>query len=75
MLLVDGLDEVIREADVFELRDFLTQVLPPVPGSGFCFGTRPFGEQQVAALIERETSEGDWIEVPRFGFDVAVFLK
>ena len=66
VLLVDGLDEVIREADVFELRDSLTRSLPPVPGLWLLFGTRPFGEQQVAALIERETSEGDWIEVPRF---------
>src|SRR5208337_4087112 len=43
VLLVDGLDEVIREADVFELRGFLTQVLPAVPGLWLLFGTRPFG--------------------------------
>ncbi len=67
VLLVDGLDEVIREADACELREFLTQVLPPVRGLWLLFGTRPLSEQRVASLIKRETSEDDWIEVPRFG--------
>lgn len=69
VLIVDGLDEVIREADIYQLREFLRQILPAGQGLWLLLGTRPLNEQGVASLIKRETLPEDWIEVPRFGYE------
>lgn len=69
VLVVDGLDHVLRDSDVFELRVFLKEVLPSVKGLWVLLGTRPLQEASVSSLLSRTTTPDDWVEIPRFGYD------
>jgi NACHT domain len=69
VLIIDGLDHVVRDTDTFQLRSLLTRVLPAVNGLWVLLGTRPIQEGKASSLLRRLTTQDGWIEIPRFGYD------
>ena len=64
VIIIDGLDHVVREKDVQELKIFLDEVFYPQKGVWIIFGMQPQvkNEQSLRAIFNKCTSE-NWIEV------------
>lgn len=68
VVLLDGLDHVLRTEDEDELTLILKQLLPPPPNLSIVFGTRRIPSARVRALLEHIPSERRY-HVPRMSAD------
>lgn len=70
VVIVDGLDHVVRDEDEDELIKLLRQILPARPGFWLVLGTRDFArDSRVAAILEEYVPRHAWISMPRFSPD------
>jgi hypothetical protein len=64
VIIIDGLDHVVREKDVHELKDFLDEVFYPQNGLWIVFGMQPqVKNEPILQAIFGKCSEKDWIEI------------
>jgi hypothetical protein len=67
VIILDGLDHVVRDEDEKELLDLLRNLLPSRPGLWFVLGTRDFpSSSRIALLLEEHAARETWITMPRF---------
>lgn len=73
VIIIDGLDHVVREKDIYELRNFLDEVFYPQKGLWIIFGTQPqVRNENVLQAIFSKCSKENWIEIKGLNID-AVF--
>jgi Cdc6-like AAA superfamily ATPase len=75
VLIVDGLDHVVREKDVDELKNFMDEIFFPQPGLWIVLGTQP----QVKRLAQlqsvfNECEEENYIEVRGLGREAVLSI-
>jgi len=64
VIIIDGLDHVVREKDVHELKEFLDEVFYPQKGLWIFFGMQPqIKNENILQPIFGKCSEKDWIEI------------
>ncbi len=63
VLIIDGLDHVIRNADVEELKKFLDSVCFPQPGLWIILGMQPNVSQYLPGIILNKCPAKTWIEM------------
>lgn len=64
VIIIDGLDHVVRERDVDELKDFLDEVFYPQKGLWIVFGMQPqVKNESILQPIFSKCSEEDWVEI------------
>lgn len=73
VLLLDGLDHVLRTEDEEELALILKQILPPPSGCSVVLGTRLLPSQRVRALLEHIPFDQRF-EVPRMTVDDCIAI-
>jgi hypothetical protein len=67
VIILDGLDHVVRDEDEKELLDLLRSLLPGRPGLWVVLGTRDFpSTSRIARLLEEHAARETWIQMPRF---------
>jgi len=73
VIIIDGLDHVIREKDIHELKDFLDELFYPQKGLWIVFGMQPqVKNEPILQPIFNECSKKDWVEIKGLS-KVAVF--
>lgn len=75
VVIVDGLDHVLREEDEGELIELLRKLLPARPGFWLVLGTRDFArDSRVSAMLEEYVPRHSWIPMPCFSPDECATL-
>ena len=70
VIILDGLDHVVRDEDEGELIELLRKILPGRPGFWLVLGTRDFSrDSRVAAILEDYVPRHSWTSMPRFSLD------
>jgi hypothetical protein len=70
VVILDGLDHVVRDEDESELIELLRKILPPRPGFWLVLGTRDFArDSRVATILEEYVPRHNWIPMPRLDPD------
>ncbi|MFA5166258.1 MAG: dsDNA nuclease domain-containing protein [Candidatus Paceibacterota bacterium] len=69
VLIIDGLDHVIRNADKEELKKFLQNVCFPQPGLWIILGTQPGVSDCLSGIILDKCPSDTWIEMLGFNRD------
>jgi hypothetical protein len=68
VIIIDGLDHVVRERNVDELKDFLDEVFYPQKGLWIIFGMQPqVKNESILQPIFSKCSKEDWIEIQGLG--------
>lgn len=63
VLIIDGLDHVLRHGDEKELLEFLKQVCYPQPGLWLLIGMQMIAKQYLPQIIFEKCPEEQWIEI------------
>jgi len=63
ILIVDGLDHVMRYWDVKELKEFLTEITQPQKGLWILFGTQEVAKQYLPQIVFDQCPEDIWINI------------
>lgn len=63
VLIIDGLDHVLRHGDENELSEFLKQVCYPQPGLWLLIGMQMIAKQYLPQIIYEKCPEDQWIEI------------
>ncbi len=63
VLIIDGLDHVLRHGDERELSEFLKQVCYPQPGLWLLIGMQMIAKQYLPQIIFEKCPEEQWIEI------------
>jgi hypothetical protein len=67
VIILDGLDHVVRDEDEKELLDLLRNLLPSRRGLWVVLGTRDFpSSSRIALLLEEHAARETWLTMPRF---------
>jgi len=62
-IIIDGLDHVITHSQKQELKDFLNELFPCLPGIWIILGTRPLEEDIYPPSVFQGCPKKDWIEI------------
>jgi len=64
VIIIDGLDHVVREKDVQELKSFLDEIFYPKKGLWIVFGMQPQVRNEISLQsIFNKCPRGNWIEI------------
>jgi len=75
VIIIDGLDHVVKEKDAQELKDFLDEVFYPQKGLWIIFGMQPqIKNETILQSIFNKCSEKDWIEIKGLNKEAVINL-
>ena len=63
VLIIDGLDHVLRQGHDDELKNFLSDICHPQPGLWIVFGMQEIAKKYLPQIVYEKAPEKEWIEI------------
>lgn len=67
VLIVDGLDHVLRYSEPGELKDLIAEICFPQPGLWIVFGTQEVAKEYLPTIVLEKCPEEEWLEIDGLG--------